>query len=583
MNINFAELSKSYKGKTVFEKICGQINEGDKIGLIGANGVGKTTLAKILAGSERKDSGTITYFPSYINVLYIEQYPAFDDNTTVYDAAINVALKFSSNTVDVSALAKKALLEVGLKQDKWKQRAIDLSGGEKTKLSLCKALVSEYDFLILDEPTNHLDMRSLAWLEEFILSINKPILVISHDRYFLDNVANKIWELTSRKLKSYKGNYSSYKMQKEIEIISLTKEYNKQQMKISQLHQEINERRSWYNSAHKAAGTNDFYRSKAKKHAKVLKAKQKQLERIENEKIEKPEKPVSPAFEIINKSIIGKKFPKFFVLGENLCKRFGDRQIFQDASFNIRPKDKIALLGENGVGKTTLLKIICGLDKDFSGKLEINPSVKIGYFAQELENLNNEATILDDLLVEGHTVLEVRLLLASLLFRGDDVFKKIENLSMGEKGRVAFARLILSSANLLVLDEATNYMDIESKEKIEEVLEEFEGSIIFVSHDRYFVKRLASRIFSIEDKQLNCFEGDFEYYLAKQRDQETQREIGADYRIINENIQRLELELAFLSGKLNETLDEEEKVKLNEKFLAVARKLKENRELLRKP
>jgi len=582
MNINFAELSKSYKGKAIFEKISGQINDGDKIGLIGVNGIGKTTLAKILAGLEEKDGGTIAHSPSYIKVLYIEQYPLFGENITVYDEAFNVALKFYGNAVEASAIAKKCLLEVGLKESKWQQKAKSLSGGEKTKLSLYKAFVGEYDFLILDEPTNHLDMESLAWLEEFVLNISRPILVISHDRYFLDKVANKIWELTPKELRTYKGNYSSYKIQKENEIKSLTREYNKQQMRISQLKQEINERRSWYNSAHKAAGTNDFYRSKAKKHAKVLKAKQRQLERIENQKVDKPEKPVSPAFEVINKSIIGKKFPKFIVQGKNLCKSFGDRQIFKDVSFNIKPKDKIALLGENGVGKTTLLKIICGLDKDFSGQLEISPSVKIGYFAQELDNLNNEATIFDDVLVEGHTAQEVRLLLAGLLFRGDDVFKKIGNLSMGEKGRVAFAKLILSGASLLVLDEATNYMDIVSKEKIEEVLEEFEGSIIFVSHDRYFVRRLANRIFTIENKTLNCFEGDYEYYLAKRKDQEAQKEIGADYRIISENIQRLELELAFLSGKLNETVDEEEKEKLNEKFLAVARELNKNRELLRK-
>lgn len=582
MNINFAELSKSYKGKAIFEKISGQINDGDKIGLIGVNGIGKTTLAKILAGLEEKDGGTIAHSPSYIKVLYIEQYPLFGENITVYDEAFNVALKFYGNAVEASAIAKKCLLEVGLKESKWQQKAKSLSGGEKTKLSLYKAFVGEYDFLILDEPTNHLDMESLAWLEEFVLNISRPILVISHDRYFLDKVANKIWELTPKELRTYKGNYSSYKIQKENEIKSLTREYNKQQMRISQLKQEINERRSWYNSAHKAAGTNDFYRSKAKKHAKVLKAKQRQLERIENQKVDKPGKPVSPAFEVINKSIIGKKFPKFIVQGKNLCKSFGDRQTFKDVSFNIKPKDKIALLGENGVGKTTLLKIICGLDKDFSGQLEISPSVKIGYFAQELDNLNNEATIFDDVLVEGHTAQEVRLLLAGLLFRGDDVFKKIGNLSMGEKGRVAFAKLILSGASLLVLDEATNYMDIVSKEKIEEVLEEFEGSIIFVSHDRYFVRRLANRIFTIENKTLNCFEGDYEYYLAKRKDQEAQKEIGADYRIISENIQRLELELAFLSGKLNETVDEEEKEKLNEKFLAVARELNKNRELLRK-
>ena len=208
--------------------------------------------------------------------------------------------------------------------------------------------------------------------------------------------------------------------------------------------------------------------------------------------------------------------------------------------------------------------------------------MKIGYFAQELENLNNEATILDDVLIEGATVEEARLLLAGLLFRGEDVFKKIWNLSMGEKGRVAFAKLILSGANLLVLDESTNYMDIISKEKIEEVLEEFNGSIIFVSHDRYFIRRLANRVFTIEDKRLHCFDGDYEYYLTKRKKQRQKKEIGIEYGILSDNIKRLELELAFLSGKLNETSDEEEKEKLDERFLMVAKELNKNRELLLK-
>ncbi|NLZ52175.1 MAG: ABC-F type ribosomal protection protein [Thermoanaerobacteraceae bacterium] len=580
MNINFTQLSKSYKGKPVFENISGQISNGDKVGMVGINGVGKTTLAKLLAGLEAKDSGTISYSPSYMKVLYIEQHPVFDENITVYDEAFRTVSYSHGSGPDIETIVKKNLVKVGLEDDKWGQKAMSLSGGEKTKLALFKACVSEFDFLILDEPTNHLDTGSLEWLEEFVLKVDKPILVISHDRFFLDKVANKIWELTSRELKAYEGNYSSYKVQRENEIKGLTKEYSKQQMKISQLKQEINQRKHWYNSAHKAAGTNDFYRSKAKKHAKVLKAKQRQLERIEKEKIDKPEKPVSPAFDIINKNITDKKLPRFLVQGKNLYKRFGNRQIFQDVSFNIRRQDKIALIGKNGVGKTTLLKIICGLDEDFSGKLEISPSVKIGYFAQELDNLNSEATILDDVLIEGSTVEETRLLLAGLLFRGDDVFKKIGNLSLGERGRVAFAKLILSGANLLVLDESTNYMDIISKEKIEEVLEEFGGSIIFVSHDRYFVRRLANKIFTIEDRKLHCFEGGYEYYLTKRKHQEKNEEIGADYRTISENIKRLELELAYLSGKLDETMDEEEKEKLNEKFLAVARELNKNRELL---
>ncbi|MDD4570186.1 MAG: ATP-binding cassette domain-containing protein, partial [Tepidanaerobacteraceae bacterium] len=223
MNIYFTDLCKSYKGKSVFENISGQINDGDKIGLVGVNGVGKTTLAKLLAGYIEADSGKISRSPSYAKVLYIEQYPVFHKNITVYDEAFRVALNFYGNIADVAAIAKKGLIEGGLKEDKWEQKAMSLSGGEKTKLALYKAYVGKFDFLILDEPTSNLDMKSYDWLEEFVINIDKPILVISHDRYFLDNVTNKIWELAFQDLKVYEGNYLSYKVQRENQIKNITK------------------------------------------------------------------------------------------------------------------------------------------------------------------------------------------------------------------------------------------------------------------------------------------------------------------------------------------------------------------------
>ena len=305
-------------------------------------------------------------------------------------------------------------------------------------------MVKDFDFLILDEPTNHLDLKSYDWLEQFVQKLNKPLLIISHDRFFLDNTVNKIWELTRRGLKVYEGNYTVYRRQKEIEQINQEKEYEKQETKIKHLKQVIDERKGWYHKAHKSAGQNDFYRSKAKKHAQVLKAKEKELERIESNKLEKPEKAVSPAFEVINKSIIGQKFPPFLIQGRNLSKSFPEKVIFEDISFDIKRYDRVALIGPNGSGKTTLLKMVCGIDNQYGGELGINPSVKIGYFAQELDNLKTESTILDNCLVEGATVNEARLLLASLLFRGEAVYKKVSNLSMGEKGRVAFAKLVLS-------------------------------------------------------------------------------------------------------------------------------------------
>lgn len=582
MSLRFQGLYKSYQGKTVLENISGSINGKDKIGLIGINGIGKTTLARILAGEETPDQGEIKLSPADSKILYIEQYPLFDDTVSVYDELLRLAVSDSSSKItDIETKVKMTLNKVGLDQQKWGQRAASLSGGEKTKLALCKAMISSYDLLILDEPTNHLDLKSYDWLEEFVHSLDKPVLVISHDRYFLDKVANKIWELTANGIKVYPGNYSDYKVQKENELKTIAREYEKQQMEIKHLREVINERKNWYENAHKAAGTHDFYRSKAKKHANVFKAKRKQLERLEETEINKPEKTVAPGFQVINKNIIGTKFPRFLVKGKNLSKSFGEKKILQGVSFDIRRGDKIAVIGDNGAGKTTFLKTICGLEK-YSGTISINPSVKIGYFAQELDSLHHDASVLEDVLSVGATIDDARSILAALLFRADDVHKIIDNLSMGEKGRVVFAKLILSGANLLVLDEPTNYMDIPSKEKIEDVLDEYMGSIIFVSHDRYFIKRLANRVFVIDNQNLYCYDGDYEYYLAKCKEQKMNEEIGVKYKDLAESISRLECELAFLGGQLYEVVDEEEKEVLSNKYLAVAKELNEQKGRLKR-
>jgi ATPase subunit of ABC transporter with duplicated ATPase domains len=580
MDLHFSSLCKSYKGKRVFENIDGQIGDGDKIGLIGANGVGKTTLARLLAGRESCDAGQVNCSPSYMEILYIEQYPIFDTDISVYGEACRAVSNNGRDIKDTKRIVQTTLDRVGLGREKWQQRAETLSGGEKTKLLLCKAMMSQFDLLILDEPTNHLDMDSYVWLEEFVGESDKPMLIISHDRFFLDNAVNRIWELTPLELKAYEGNYSAYRLQREIEQKSIAKDYDKQQTKIRHLKQVIYERKGWYESAHKSAGQNDFYRSKAKKHAGVLKAKEKQLERIEKDRIDKPRKLVSPAFEVINKNITGKKLPSFLVRGKNISKGFAQNLLFDSVSFNIKRRDRIALIGQNGVGKTTFLKVVCGIDKDYGGTVAVNPSVKIGYFAQEFDNLDNDAAILDELVAVGAGVGDVRLLLAGLLFRGDDVYKRIGNLSMGEKGRVAFVKLILSGANLLVLDEPTNYMDIQSREKIEKVLDEFGGSIIFVTHDRYFIRKLANRIFVMENQKLCCYDGDYEYYMDKLKEERAKKETGAGYRRLADNIRKLECQLAFLSGKLSETKDEHEKQILNEKFLETAMELNGYKESL---
>ncbi len=580
MSLRFYELGKSYHGKTIFENINGEINSADKIGLVGANGIGKTTLARLVAGLDACDAGQVEYSPARLRVLYIEQHPAFNPQSSVYET-IYQAASGSRQAGDMQTLVGKSLHAVGLSERKWSQKAGSLSGGEKTKLALGKIMVADFDLLILDEPTNHLDAESCLWLEELVGQIAQPVLIISHDRFFLDRTVSRIWELNNRELKIYTGNYSAYRMQKELELKNIAREYDKQQTRIRQLNQVINTRRDWYQSAHQAAGQNDFYRAKAKKHVNVLKAKQKELARLETNKIDKPVKPVSPAFEIINKSVLGKKYPPFLAQVKNLGKSFGSKIIFRDISFQIRRSDRIALIGANGAGKTTLLKTICGLDHNYTGSVTVNPAVKIGYFAQGLEHLDQHATVLDSVLDQGAGANEARLLLANLLFRGDDVDKKIAVLSMGEKGRVAFAKLILSGADLLLLDEPTNYMDIQSREAIEAVLEEFKGILLFVSHDRYFIQRAANRVFNIADQKLNIYDGDYDYYLAKCREQKARDNTGPEYGNLTDNIRRLECELAFLGARLNEPMDEQEKSRLSERYLSIARELNAQRELLK--
>lgn len=585
MQLSFDNLSKDYDGVSVLNNLSGEINQGDIIGLIGENGAGKTTLAKILAGGLSSDSGKVQRFPDSARVLYLDQFPVFEAGNTVFEELLGcLAEQTGGENCDWNAdvTVRKCLNNMGLEEKLWFQKAASLSGGEKTKLSLCKAMISEFDFLLMDEPSNHLDVESCEVLEDYLLNLGKPVLIISHDRYFLDSVTNKIWELSPNGLTVYEGNYSDYKGQKEIADKNAAREYNKQQAQIEQLKVMIEERKTWYASAHKAAGQNDFSRAKAKKHASALRAKLRQLERIEKNKLDRPRTTNSPAFEIINKGLSGEKLPPNLVSGKNIVKSYGNNIVLDNTGLNINRGDKTALIGKNGSGKSTLLKMICGLDREFDGTLSVSPAVKIGYFSQVLDNLDEDLSILDYVVNQGTPVNEARLLLASLLFRGDTVYKKIGALSMGERGRVAFARIILSGANLLVLDEPTNYMDIISREKIEDVLEEYCGVMLFVSHDRYFIRRLANKIIRIEEGKLITYDGGYQYYLDKCRETKERKDFGDDYDRLADRIRQLECRLAFLSGELSRALDEEEKIKLDKEFISTARELNACKEALGK-
>jgi ATPase subunit of ABC transporter with duplicated ATPase domains len=558
MNLTFQALSKSYRDKLIFSEISGKLGEGERIGLVGSNGVGKTTLAKILSGKEIPDQGQIN-FNSSGKIAFVEQLEDFSTESTVYNEVFQAA---GGRKEEVSL----AFAKMGLGEELWQRMAHTLSGGEKTKLSLCKVMVQNFDLLILDEPTNHLDLQSLGVFEEYLMSLDKPTVVISHDRFFLERIATTIWELTMGRLRVYPGNYTAYKMQKEIELKYQRREYYKQEQEIEHLKQEISQRSNWFRGAHRAAGQNDFYRAKAKKHASRTKAKKRELARLEENKLEKLKCEVAPAFELINKQP-AERLPKHLIGVRDLTKSYGERVVFQDLTLDLLRGDRIAIIGPNGAGKSTLLKAIAGIE-EADGTISTSPQVKLGYLPQELDHLHPEHTILEE--VVAGDLARARQLLASLMFRGELVEKKISALSMGEKARVAFAKLILSDANVLLLDEPTNYLDIISREKIEDVLDQFQGSIIFVSHDRYSIRRLATKIAVAKERSFKLYRGGYDYYLEKSQEKET---AAVDFGQLKAEISRLECHLAFLGGRLS-TCQEDEKEQLDQEFKSAARKLR---------
>jgi ATP-binding cassette subfamily F protein 3 len=577
MSVLFEGLSKSYHGKTVLANISGGISNGEKIGFIGSNGVGKTTLSKILVGEETPDRGNIEYMPHNALIIYLQQSPDFQPGTSVYEELYQTVSQNSDGDQPIDTIVKKSLNQMEIHEPLWERPAISLSGGEKTKLMLCKVLARDFDLLILDEPTNHLDIESAALLEKALKQIKQSVLIITHNRYLLDRVADQIWELTATGFKSYKGNYSAYKVQRENEDHHAAKEYEKQQLRIEQLNRAIHERRKWLASAQK----NSDYKNAAKTQASAIKAKEKELARLLSKKLEKPWQVPLPAFDLINQ-FQGKsnKLSPVIIRANRLFKAYGGNVVLRDLSFTIGRGDKVALLGENGAGKTTLLKILCSVDHDFQGQISLDPALKIGYFSQEFEGLNPEQTILENVITANKATEDIRTLLACLLFRKNDVFKKIKGLSMGEKSRVAFAKLVLSGANFLVLDEPTNYLDIAAREKIEAVLEQYAGGILFVSHDLYFVQRIACKIMLLEQASLKYYDGNYDYYLQKRENENKINTDPKDFIVIRNRILQLECELAFIGGKLNDRLSENEKESFNQEFIKKAQELKELRQRL---
>jgi len=513
----------------LFEKVSLDINSGDRIGLIGPNGCGKTTLLKIILGEEKLVSGKRVQSKSNLQIGYLSQECTVEYKGSLLDYTLEIfpqiqklysefknlerdssdagrATEYallqerfaSAGGWEIKAEAEKTLSGLNFTQG---EMALDfklLSSGQKTKAALAKILLSRPDFMVLDEPTNHLDLSSLEWLEKWLSSFKGTLLIVSHDRAFLDKTISKIWDLRRGTLKEYKGNYSSYHQQREQEIETQWKEYEDKRKEVKRLKIESQRKRVWAKRKEKqrigAGGSKGHITAVAAKLAKRAKAVEKRIEQVE--KVEKPFEEKSIVLDFPDLAPSG----NLVLSGTDLSKSYGNKKLFEDLNFSILKGENLAVTGPNGSGKTTLLKIILGEIKPDKGEVVFGHKIKIGYFDQERKGLFQEKTILEEAVssdVSGDQAW-VRTVLGSLMLRKDSVFKKIKDLSEGEKGKVLIAKLILSGANFLILDEPTNHLDIDAREALENALENFPGSILFVSHDRYLIKKLADKVLVVD-------------------------------------------------------------------------------------
>ncbi|MBW3625825.1 MAG: ABC-F type ribosomal protection protein [Armatimonadetes bacterium] len=503
-------LRKSYGLFDVLIDASCEIAPGDRVGLIGANGCGKSTLLKIMAGRETPDGGHV-HLPGNPLVGYLPQEAGFPVSLSLM-SALCADLPDEPPPWE----AEELLAGLNFPRERWDQPVRTLSGGEQTRLMLARLLLMQPDLLLLDEPTNHLDLGALEWLEKYLGRFRGALLVISHDRRFLDHTVNRILELDGRKLREFGGNYSFYAQQKEEERRRQEVEYRRQQEEIASLKAYIKRA----SSRARAIGQGpkrgrDHYGRVASKMAKQAKAAERRLDRIE--RVQKPWEPDTLNARFQPETRHG----QWAARAESLSKCYGDRVLFRRVDLSIAYGERVAIIGPNGAGKTTLLRILLGEEPPDEGESHLGPGVKVGYLAQHQENLNPEHTLLEEALAERNaSETEVRTLLACFLFRRDEVFKKVGALSSGERVRLALVRLLASGCNLMVLDEPTHHLDIDTRERMEEALEEYPGTLLLVSHDRLLLDRLAERLVIIEGGEVTQYPGNYTDYLHSGEDDE---------------------------------------------------------------
>ena len=534
MILQVSNINKYFNDNHILKDVSFHMNEYDKTALVGINGSGKTTLIRIIMNELDKDSGNISLNKG-ISVGYLPQNAIIDSDATIYEEVLKVkeALMSDEQTLrdmekemgDVKGRELEALMEdyhkleeafdraggyriasdisgtlkgLGFSEEEFNKPVNTLSGGQKTRVALSKLLVGTPDMIILDEPTNHLDMNSIIWLENYLLNYKGAVLIVSHDRYFLDRIVDHVVELDCGVCTSFTGNYSDYAAKKEIIRVSQLNAYLNQQRDIKHQQEVIEKLRS-------------FNREKSIKRAD---SRAHMLEKIEL--IDKPTENNNSMQIVLSPRIESGKN----VLDVTDLTKAYDHRLFSDISFSLRRGDHVAIIGDNGTGKTTILKIINNIVTADSGEIKLGTNVCIGYYDQEHHVLHDDKTIFEEISDDFPTLTntEIRNMLAAFLFTGDDVFKPIHNLSGGEKGRVSLAKLMLSEANLLILDEPTNHLDITSKEILENALNNYTGTLLYVSHDRYFINRTADRILELNSEGLTEYLGNYDYYLEKKQE-----------------------------------------------------------------
>ena len=536
MILSVSNIHKSFNEIPVLRNVSFHIEDYDKAAIVGINGAGKTTLLRIIMGELSADEGIVTVSRDK-TIGYLSQHEAVSGDNTIYDELLSVkqelidleqkmrAVELQMKTASGDALQQLmnaytnlthdfetgggyayrseltgVLKGLGFQEEEFGRSVSTLSGGQKTRVALGKLLLLKPDLIILDEPTNHLDMSSITWLETYLLNYRGAVIILSHDRYFLDRIANKVIELDNTRATVFTGNYSDYAARKEALRAAEYSAYMKQQQEIRHQEAVIEKLRS-------------FNREKSIRRAE---SRVKMLNKLEV--LDKPTEVRADMHLTLE--------PKFtsgndVLHVEELSKSFGSLTLFEHLSFDIKKGEHVAIIGDNGTGKTTILKLINELTAPDTGEIRLGSNVAVGYYDQEHHVLHMEKTLFEEISDDypSLTNTEIRNTLAAFLFTGDDVFKQVRTLSGGERGRVSLAKLMLSEANFLILDEPTNHLDIMSKEILEDALNAYTGTVLYVSHDRYFINKTASRILDLNRHVLTSYLGNYEYYLEKKDEQ----------------------------------------------------------------